>query len=324
MAADIFGQRIQRKICTMFDRPLEDRPEQRIVTCDDRRVALHLAEVVGDAADHRDIDESVGRICRGFDENHRNAPLSHRVVGRQLDSGFVDAVGKAHRADREARKRLREQRFRSAVERLRMQDHVARPREGENRGRNRRHAGREQRAGLRTLVDGEPVFHDFAVGMIEPRIDKARAHPLGRLAPTRNVVEEVLAVFGGPEHESRSQEHRWFDGAFRQLRIVAIIQHQCFGMQHVVADMGLRRKRFHHGLPRCLDSVGCSALGLPQSRCGLERWMRRYPTVPVNAANISVATSGTDFTEFEADPPDSQTSVFDICAFASFGLIMCP
>ena len=29
--------------------------------------------------------------------------------------------------------------------------------------------------------------------------------------------------------------------------------------------------------------------------------MRRYLTVPVNVAEISVATSGTDFTEFEAD-----------------------
>jgi hypothetical protein len=29
--------------------------------------------------------------------------------------------------------------------------------------------------------------------------------------------------------------------------------------------------------------------------------MRRYPTVPVNVAKISVATSGTDFAEFEAD-----------------------
>jgi hypothetical protein len=28
--------------------------------------------------------------------------------------------------------------------------------------------------------------------------------------------------------------------------------------------------------------------------------MRRYPAVPVNAAKISVATSGIDFTEFEA------------------------
>src|SRR5258705_10216394 len=32
-------------------------------------------------------------------------------------------------------------------------------------------------------------------------------------------------------------------------------------MQHVVPDVGLRRKRFHHGLPRCLDSERCPALG---------------------------------------------------------------
>jgi hypothetical protein len=33
------------------------------------------------------------------------------------------------------------------------------------------------------------------------------------------------------------------------LRIVAVVQHQRFGMYHVVADVSLRRKRFHHGLP---------------------------------------------------------------------------
>ena len=210
-------------------------------------MVLRLADVVGDAADHRDIDEAVGRICRGFDQNHRNPPLAHGVVPRQLDSGFVDAVGKAHRADREAGKRFRKQRFGAAIEWLRMQDHVARPYEGENRGRDRRHPGREQRTGLGALIDGEPVFDNLAIGMIEPGIDQARAHSLGRLAPARDVIEEVLPVFGGPEDEGRGQEYRRFDGSFRQLRIVAVVQHQRFGMQHVVADVGLRRKRFHHG-----------------------------------------------------------------------------
>ena len=42
-------------------------------------------------------------------------------------TGFIDAVGKAHRADREAGKRFGKQRLGSAIERLRMQDHVARP-----------------------------------------------------------------------------------------------------------------------------------------------------------------------------------------------------
>jgi hypothetical protein len=38
-----------------------------------------------------------------------------------------------------------------------------------------------------------------------------------------------------------------------ELRIVAVVQHQSFGMKHVVADVGLRRKRFDHGcLAVCL------------------------------------------------------------------------
>src|ERR1700730_9378097 len=83
-----------------------------------------------------------------------------------------------------------------------------------------------------------------------------------RLAPTRDEIEEVLSVFGGPEEEGRGQKDRWFDGSFRQLWIVAVVQHERFGMQHVVADVGPRRKRFHHGLPRCLDTERCSALGV--------------------------------------------------------------
>src|SRR6266849_8984592 len=73
-------------------------------------------------------------------------------------------------------------------------------------------------------------------------------------------------------------------------------------MQHVVADVGLRRKRFHHGLSRCLDSERRPAFGgLSQGRGDQERWMRRHPMAPVNVVRISVATSGTDFTAPEAD-----------------------
>src|SRR5262249_23691790 len=117
--------------------------------------------------------------------------------------------------------------------------------------------------------DREPVLDDLAVWMIEARIYQTCAHPLWRLAPTRNEIEEVLAVFGGPEDESRGQEDGWFDGSFRQLRIVAVVHHQRFLMQRVIADVGLRRKRFHHGLSRCLEgtsSRACST-GRINSRC---------------------------------------------------------
>src|SRR5437773_2383526 len=91
--------------------------------------------------------------------------------------------------------------------------------------------------------------------MVEPRIDQTSTHAFGRLAPARDKIKKILAIFGGPEDESRGQEHRWFDGAFRQLRIVAIVQHQRFGMQRVIADLGLRWKWFHHGLSRCLEET---------------------------------------------------------------------
>jgi hypothetical protein len=42
------------------------------------------------------------------------------ILRRQPDCGFVDAVGKADRADGEARKRPCKQSFRPAIERLRV------------------------------------------------------------------------------------------------------------------------------------------------------------------------------------------------------------
>ena len=119
--------------------------------CRRRRSArsLRLAELSAMRADHRDIDEAVGGICRGFDQNHRTRPFCMASSPASSAGGLVDAVGKAHRARYEKPDSvLRQQRFGAAIERLRMQDHVTRPYEGENRGRNRRHPGREQRAGL--------------------------------------------------------------------------------------------------------------------------------------------------------------------------------
>jgi hypothetical protein len=85
-----------------------------------------LGHHLGDAADHRDIDQAVGGICRGLDDDHRDPAFAHGSLGGQPDCGFVDAVGKAHGADGEARKRLRKQSFCAAIERLRVQNDVAR------------------------------------------------------------------------------------------------------------------------------------------------------------------------------------------------------
>src|SRR5258708_3559228 len=84
--------------------------------------------------------------------------------------------------------------------------------------------------------------------MIEARIDEPRTFALGWLAPPGNEIEEVFPLFGGLEHESRGQEDRRLDRPFRKLRIEAIAQHQCFGMEAVIADMGLGWPRCGHGV----------------------------------------------------------------------------
>jgi hypothetical protein len=274
----------------VFDRPLKNEAEKRIVARNERRMSLSLADRVGDAADHRYVDQAVGGICRGLDENHRNPAFANGVRRREADRGFVDPIGEADRADRQTCKRLGEQGFGPTIERLGMQNHVAWADEGEDRGRDRRHAGREQRAFVGALVDGEPVLDDLAVRVIEARINQTRAHPFGRFAPTRHKIEEVLTVLGCPEHEGRGQEDGWLDGSFRQLRIVPIFQHQGFGMQHVVADVGFDGNGFTMvGLAVWIRYVDACAEGRFRSSVARKSRHTLHPSFDRRAGDLHVS-----------------------------------
>jgi hypothetical protein len=57
MTADIFGQRLQREISAMFDRPLTGRSNVSHAMIG---VCLGLTDHLGDMADHRNIDQPVG------------------------------------------------------------------------------------------------------------------------------------------------------------------------------------------------------------------------------------------------------------------------
>ena len=86
----------------------------------------------------------------------------------------------------------------------------------------------------------DPSAHE-----IDPNL--ARAHFFGMLTSARR-IEEILSAFGGLEHKDRGQEDRRLDGAFRQLRIAPVVQHQRFGMNPLIADVRLGRKRPRHDL----------------------------------------------------------------------------
>ena len=251
MAADVLGERVDRHVGAEGERALEDRPEQRVVAHDDRAMVLPRGDLVGDAADELDVDHGVERVRRRLDHDQRDAAQLRGRFCRLADRRLIDAVREADRLHLIGRQRARDQRLGAAIERLRVQDHVARPREGEDGGGDRRHAGGEQRAGFRALVGREPILHDLAVRMVEARIDEAAALAFRRLAPPRRVVEEVAPLLGRAEHEGRGEEHRRLHGAFREQRVVAVAEHQRFGMQHVVGEPELVVAVRCHGRSPC-------------------------------------------------------------------------
>jgi len=161
----------------------EHRPEQRVVAGQDRAEALGRANLVGNPAQQGDVDQRVGRVGRRLDQNHRNPTFAARSLRGLMNGRLVDAVDEAHRADAEVCHGVREQRFRPAVQRLGMQDDVARAGEREDRGGDRRHAGREYPARLRALIDREAILDDLAVGMVEARVDEAGGAAGRRLPP---------------------------------------------------------------------------------------------------------------------------------------------
>jgi hypothetical protein len=117
-----------------------------------------------------------------------------------------------------------------------VQDHVARPGEGQDRGGDRGHARREHERGFRLLEHRQAVLDDLRVRMVEARIDEARGLALRRLAAACHVIEEFLAVLRAPENECRGQEDRRLHRAFRQGRVVAIAEHERLGLELAIAE----------------------------------------------------------------------------------------
>jgi len=93
---------------SVFDRPLKHGAEKCVVARDEGRMPLSLADRVGDAADHRYVDQAVGGVCGRFDEDHCNTTFAHGVFRCQADRGFVDTIGKTNRSDGKICERLGE------------------------------------------------------------------------------------------------------------------------------------------------------------------------------------------------------------------------
>ena len=190
----------------------------------------------GDRRAGCEIDQSVGRVRRRLDQNHADAPLGGGGLRRRAHLRDVEPVGEAEGRDAEGAHLVLQQRLGAAIERARMDDGVARTKEGEAGRGDRRHAAGEDGAFFRFVPDREPILEDFHVGVVEARIDEARfLAGLGQ-PPARGQVEEVLALLGVLEDEGRGQEDRRLERALRHGRRIAKAHHQRLGMELAVGD----------------------------------------------------------------------------------------
>ena len=114
-----------------------------------------------------------------------------------------------------------------------MDDDVAGLDEGQEQGRDRRHAAREGQRVLGIFPDAQPVLEYLLVGPVEARIDEA----LGAArALAGDALEVALAGRRILEDEGRGEEDRRLERAFGQSRIEAVAHHQGRGLQPAPAD----------------------------------------------------------------------------------------
>jgi len=124
-----YGQGVQGDVRAVFNGPLKNGAEQRVVAGDERRMTLRPADHIGNATHHRDVDQAVCWIRRRLDEDHGYPTFAHGVLRHRADRGLVDPIGEPNRADGQTRKRLGEEGLSPAIKRLGMKDHVARTHE---------------------------------------------------------------------------------------------------------------------------------------------------------------------------------------------------
>src|SRR5262245_11660011 len=125
----------------MGERRLEYRPQQRVVTRDDRPGALLRVDLVAEALHERDINEAVEGIGWRLDEDHCDAPLPQGLITGETHALLVDAILETDGMDVEPRKCFLYEDFRAAVQRATVQYDVARPDVAQNCRCNGRHAG---------------------------------------------------------------------------------------------------------------------------------------------------------------------------------------
>ncbi|MNX83686.1 hypothetical protein D3C86_1154580 [compost metagenome] len=236
----------------MVGRLLEDRPQQRVVADRHRAIAVARFKGVQLVLHAFEVDQRIGGVGRRFHIEDAHRPLGRRRLQRRAHGLGRQAVADGMRADAPFRKHLGDQRLGATVQGQRLHQLVAGAQERHQHGADGGHAAGRDRRRLGPIQQGQPVFDDFQVGMIEAAVDQPGRFPLRQGLAARHHVKEGRAVLGGPERERRRQEDGRLDRAFGQKGVIAIGHHLRFRMQRASKNILLVISRIRHGVPLTL------------------------------------------------------------------------
>ena len=195
------------------------------------------AALLRQAGARLDVHEGVGGVGRGLHVDHAEALLPVAFGQNPLQPLHPLHGGEAHRLDPELGEHLVEEVLGPSVDGLGERHHVAGAEEGEYGGGDGGHPALEDRGGLRSVEEGEPVLDDFQAGVVEAGVDEPHGLAGALLAESVGHLEEGLAGFGGLEHEGGRLE----DGRLRRplgpLGLVPVAHHEALGLQRMVTDV---------------------------------------------------------------------------------------
>ncbi len=191
-------------------------------------------EMVAASHDRLYIHEHIGGVGRAFQIDERDAAERLCPFDNRADFLLRRTGGEIEPLHAELAEDAADQRFGGSIKRRGMDDHIAGLDEGEQRGRDGRHATGKQQGVFRFLPHRQPVFGNFLIGAVEAGIDQpfrtAGSDP-------GDAFKMPFACGGAFKGEGGGEEDGRLQRSFRQHRVVAMAHHQRRGLQLASADL---------------------------------------------------------------------------------------
>ncbi len=121
----------------------------------------------------------------------------------------------------------------TAIERIAVQQQVARPQVGEQARSDCTHAAGKCRRHFAAIPKPKSLLQDLHVGVVNATVYQPHFFP--RMTPfAMGHFEKCFSVFRRSEYEGGCLEYRAFNGPFAEFRLIPVAEHQGFGGKGMV------------------------------------------------------------------------------------------